>query len=133
MSPPRQEFNIPRKIEGEFDVLEQLRKTQAKISIYELIEASEKHRDILMEVLKKAQVPEDMPTETLAAVAAAVFIEPTLFFTDSELAPLERRILPLSVTIMINDYKLSGVLVDTGATLNVCSLDTFHLIGLKEA
>ena len=64
MSPPRQEFHIPRKIEGEFDVLELLKKTQAKISIYELIKALEKHRDILMEVLKKAQVLEDMPAET---------------------------------------------------------------------
>ena len=85
-----------------------------------------------MEVLKKAQVPEDMSAETLAAVAAAVFIEPTLFFTDSELAPLERRTLPLSVTIVINDHKLCGVLVDTKATLNVCSLDTLHLIKLTK-
>ena len=133
LSPPRQEFNIPRRIEGKFDILEQLQKTQAKISIYELIKASKKHRDILMEVLKKAQVPEDMLAKTLAAVASAVFIEPTLFFTDLELAPLERRTLPLSVTVMINNYKLTGVLVDTGATLNVCSLDTLHLIGLQES
>ena len=133
LSPPRREFDIPRRIEGEFDILEHLRKTQAKISIYELIKASEKHGDILMEVLKKAQVPEDMPAETLAAIAAAVFKEPTLFFTDSELAPPERRTLPLSVTVIINSYKLSGVLMDTGATLNVCSLDTLRLIGLKES
>ena len=78
--------------------MEQLRKTQAKILIYELIKASKKHQDILMEVLKKAQVPEDMLVETLVAVAAAVFIEPTLFFTESELAPPERRTLPLNVT-----------------------------------
>ena len=65
-----------------------------KISIYELIKASEKHRDILMEVLKKAQVPEDMPAETLAAIAAAVFIEPTVFFTDSELALLKGGLCP---------------------------------------
>ena len=123
LSPPRREF----------DILEQLRKTQAKISIYELIKASEKYRDILMEVLKKARVPEDMPVETLTAVAAAIFIKPTLFFTDSELAPPERRTLPLNVTIIVNSYKLSGVLVDTGETLNVCSLDTLRLIGLKES
>ena len=73
-----------------------------------------------------------MPAETLTAVAAAVFIEPTLFFTDSELAPPKRRTLPLNVTVIVNSYKLSGVLVDTGATLNVCSRDTLHLIGLKE-
>ena len=54
-----------------------------------------------------------MPAETLVAVAVAVFIEQTLFFIDSELAPLKRRTMPLSVTIMINNYKLSGVLVDT--------------------
>ena len=76
----------------------------------------------MMDVLNKAQVPEDMPAETLAAVAATVLIEPTLFFTGLELAPLERRTLPLNVTVKINNYKLSGVLVDTGATLNVCSL-----------
>ena len=86
-----------------------------------------------MEVLKKAWVPEDMPVETLAAVAATMFIKPTLFFTDSELAPPERRTLPLNVTVIVNHYKLSGVLVDTGATLNVCSLDTLHLIGFKES
>ena len=86
-----------------------------------------------MEVLKKAQVPEDMPVETLAVVATMVFIKPTLFFIDSELVPLERRTIPLSVTVKINNYKLSSVLVDTGATPNLCSLDTFHLIGLKEA
>ena len=67
-----------------------------------------------MEVRKKAQVPEDMPAETLAAVAVAVFIEPTLFLTELELAPLERRTLPLNVTIKINNCILSGVLVDTG-------------------
>ena len=31
---------------------------------------------------------------------------------------------------MINNYKLCGVLVDIGATLNVCSLDILHLIEL---
>ena len=81
-----------------------------------------------MEVLKKAQVLEDISAETLAAAAAAVFIEPTVFFTDSKLAPPERRTLPLSVTIVINNYKLCGVLVHTGATLNVCSLETLQLI-----
>ena len=86
-----------------------------------------------MEVLKKAWVPEDMPAETLVVIAATMFIKPTLFFTDSELAPPERRTLPLNVTVIVNHYKLSGVLVDTGATLNVCSLDTLHLIGLKES
>ena len=34
---------------------------------------------------------------------------------------------------MINIYKLSSVLVDTGATQSVCSLDTLHLIGLKKS
>ena len=43
VSLPHQEFHIPRRIEGTFDILEQLRKTQAKISIYELIRASKKH------------------------------------------------------------------------------------------
>ena len=67
-----------------------------------------------MQVLKKAQVLKDILVETLVAVTIVVFIEPTSFFTDLELAPPEGRTLPLSATVKINNYKLSSVLVDTG-------------------
>ena len=47
----------------EYDILEQLKKTQARISIFDLINSSAQHQKAVQEVLEKAQVASDMPVE----------------------------------------------------------------------
>ena len=49
------------------------------------------------------------------------------------MAPLERRKAPLNVTISINNHLVSGVLIDTGTSMNICSLNTIRALGVNEA
>ena len=84
-------------------------------------------------MLEKAQVAPDMPAEELHIIATAAFVEPIITFADSELAPIERRKAPLNVTISINNHLISEVLIDTGASLNICSLNTIRALGVNEA
>ena len=117
----------------EYDILEQLKKTQARISIFDLINSSVLHRKALQEVLEQVQVALDMPVEDLHVIATAAFIEHVITFSDSELALPERRRAPLNVTISVNNHLVSGVLVDTGALMNICSLSTISTLGVNEA
>ena len=84
-------------------------------------------------MLEKAQVAPDMPVEDLHVIATVAFVEPIITFADSELAPLERRKAPLNVTISINNHLVSGMLIDTGASMNICSLNTIRALGVNEA
>ena len=76
-------------------------------------------------------LPMDGQLESAREVVAG-FEQRNIVFRDIELLAPERRSLPLIITVDINNYPLPGVLVDTDASKNVCSLSTLDYLGIEE-
>ena len=119
----------------EYDLLGHLTKIPAKVSVLDLIKTSPKHQQQLLEAITRLQVPvgitpEELRTSISALAPGASF--PAITFTEEELKeiPPEARTSPLHLTVKIAGKEMSGALVDTGASLNICPLKTYKALGL---
>ncbi|MQL68811.1 hypothetical protein Taro_001101 [Colocasia esculenta] len=116
----------------QYDILKHLDQTPAKISILELIKRSQTHQDALKAFLQRVMVSEDMNPDNLPSVLSIVNKGPTITFSDGELAAPEARKMPLCVTLTINKVAIDASLVDTGASINVCPLNTLRACNISE-
>ncbi|XP_038713488.1 uncharacterized protein LOC120007365 [Tripterygium wilfordii] len=71
--------------QSEYMIVDQLKKTPAKISILELIMSSEPHRKVLLRMLNQAYVPEKIPTESFDGIVGNVLATHLLSFTEEEI------------------------------------------------
>jgi hypothetical protein len=114
-------------------VLAQLKKTQASISIWGLIMASQKHRDAILEALAGKEVPMDTTPEQVLSIMGVSTDEFAIIFTTKDLPPEggdHNR--ALYVTIDCLGSKVPNVLVDNGSSINVCPMRTATKIGLTK-
>ncbi|XP_077249108.1 uncharacterized protein LOC143888541 [Tasmannia lanceolata] len=118
--------------EEDENLLRQLKKTQANISIWGLLMNSAKHREVILRELNAAKVSVDITPDQLVGLVAMARVSKTLSFTDEDLT-LEGRnhICPLRVTVFCNEKKVPEVLVDNGSALNVCPLSTATALGFE--
>ncbi|XP_039166819.1 uncharacterized protein LOC104443135 [Eucalyptus grandis] len=72
---------------SEFNVVDQLQKLPAQISLLELFKSSEKHKDILLKVLHEVHVPESINEVQLEEFVGAVLLKDQISFTDEDLPP----------------------------------------------
>ncbi|XP_039166897.1 uncharacterized protein LOC120292671 [Eucalyptus grandis] len=92
---------------SEFNVVDQLRKLLAQISLLELLKSFEKHRDIFLKVLNEISftnedLPPDGPNHTKA----------------------------LHISVKHESTLVCRVLIDNGSALNICPLATLHRQGI---
>ncbi|XP_077248956.1 uncharacterized protein LOC143888427 [Tasmannia lanceolata] len=118
--------------EEDENLLRQLKKTQANISIWGLLMNSAKHRWVILRELNAAKVSVDITPDQLVGLVAMARVSKTLSFTDEDLT-LEGRnhSRPLRVTVFCNEKKVPEVLVDNGSALNVCPLSTATALGFE--
>ncbi|XP_077250561.1 uncharacterized protein LOC143889991 [Tasmannia lanceolata] len=118
--------------EEDENLLRQLKKTQANISIWGLLMNSAKHREVILRELNAAKVSVDITPDQLVGLVAMARVSKTLSFTDEDLT-LEGRnhSRPLRVTVFCNEKKVPEVLVDNGSALNVCPLSTATALGFE--
>ncbi|XP_077232000.1 uncharacterized protein LOC143865636 [Tasmannia lanceolata] len=118
--------------EEDENLLRQLKKTQANISIWGLLMNSAKHREVILRELNTAKVSVDITPDQLVGLVAMARVSKTLSFTDEDLT-LEGRnhSRPLRVTVFCNEKKIPEVLVDNGSALNVCPLSTATALGFE--
>ena len=67
---------------SEYCVVDQLKKTPAKISIMSLILSSEPHRNALQKVLNEAYVPQDIEQRTMEHLVGRIHASNYLYFTE---------------------------------------------------
>ena len=72
---------------SEFNIVEQLNRTPAQISLLSLQLSSESHRDAILKVLNEAHVPQDTPVERVETLVGAVLASNYIAFTDDEIPP----------------------------------------------
>ncbi|XP_077242456.1 uncharacterized protein LOC143882969 [Tasmannia lanceolata] len=125
-----QKQNKPSYEEEDENLLRQLKKTQANISIWGLLMASPKHCQVVLRELNAAQVSIDITSDELVGLVAMARVSKTLSFTDEDLTSEgHNHTRPLKITVVCNGKKVPDVLVDNGSALNVCPLAIAAVLG----
>jgi hypothetical protein len=105
---------------SEYKTVDQLLQTPSKIYILSLLMSSEAHREALQKVLEQAYVDHDVTIDQFDNIVANITACNNLSFSHEEL-PVEGKDHNMALHISMNCLtdSLSGVLVDTGSSLNV--------------
>ena len=116
----------------EDEVLKQLQKTQANISLWGLLMASYKHRQNLLDLLNQIQVPITTASQNLNAMIGSINRELTISYSNKDLTKKGKHHNdPLHITVDSMGKTISMVLIDDGSALNVCPLKTASCLGLS--
>ncbi|RDY14360.1 hypothetical protein CR513_00583, partial [Mucuna pruriens] len=110
---------------SEYEMMDQLNKTPAKISLLALLAKSEGHRQLLLKTLQEAHVAKDISLEKFGGVVGNLTMANHISFSDEEL-PKEggSHNLPLHVAVKCGEYMVAKVLIDNGSSLNVMPKNT---------
>ncbi|XP_027157539.1 uncharacterized protein LOC113759173 [Coffea eugenioides] len=118
---------------SEYNVIEKLSKSPAQISMLDLLFSSDVHRDALIEVLTKAQIPRDISVDNFSHVVGSVLFTKQITFSGEEL-PAEGigHNKALYIVVRCNGKMLPKVLIDNGSALNICPWSTLEKLGLQD-
>ncbi|RDX71529.1 hypothetical protein CR513_49111, partial [Mucuna pruriens] len=119
---PRKEDEEFLKIirRSEHQLLDQMNKTPARISLLSLLLHSEAHRNLLLKVLQEAHVAHNITTEKFGTLVSNITSKGHLTFSEDEI-PKEGKghNQPLHISVKCGGYMIARVLVDNGSSLNV--------------
>ena len=116
----------------EDEVLKQLQKIQANISLWGLLMASYKHRQNLVELLNQIQVPITTTSQDLNAMIGSISRELTISYIDKDLMKKRKHHNdPLHITVDAKGKRILMVLIDDGSALYVCPLKIASCLGLS--
>ncbi|XP_077239680.1 uncharacterized protein LOC143880570 [Tasmannia lanceolata] len=122
--------NRPSADEEEDNLLKQLKKTQANVSIWGLLMSSSKHMKVVLKELNAAQVPTEITLDELVSLVAVTKASKVISFTDDDLPPEgSDHARSLKITVICNKKRVPEVLVDNGSALNICPLSTAATLG----
>ena len=138
--PPYLEANNPTKALNkstqktrtkEDEVLKQLQKTQANISLWGLLMALYKHRQNLVDLFNQIQVPTTTTSQDLNAMIGSISKELPISYSDKDLTKKGKHHNDLlHITIDAKGKRIQMVLIDDGSALNVCPLKAASCLGL---
>jgi len=117
---------------SEFNVVDQLRKILAQISILELIQSSKKHKNTLLNILNEVHVREKIDDIQLREFVGTILLKDQIAFTDEDLPTDEGdHTKALHISVKHNSTVVSRVLIDDGSVLNICPLVTIHYLAVE--
>ncbi|XP_071940869.1 uncharacterized protein [Coffea arabica] len=124
---------LKRLQRSEYNIIEKLSKSPAQITMLDLLFSSDVHRDALIDVLTKAQIPRDISVDNFSNVVGSVLFNKQIAFSDDEL-PTEgiEHNRALYITVRCNGKMLPKVLIDNGSALNICPWSTLEKLGLQD-
>ena len=97
-------------------LLDQMKKTQAHITIWGLLVASKPHREVFLKMLEESIVPWETNPQQLSNMVSAITSRQRLFFTDEDLSSLGRKHnAVLFITVITRGMEVPKVLVDNGS------------------
>lgn len=119
--------------EEDNEVIEQLKKTQANISIWGLLMASKSHRDPVLRMQGQTHVSLDTSPSQLVQIISHIRMANTLTFTDKD-PPKEgmNHNKALHIKVITTGKRVPMVLVDNGSALNVCRFRTATCLGYQQ-
>ncbi|XP_027101179.2 uncharacterized protein [Coffea arabica] len=124
---------LKRLQRSEYNIVEKLSKSPAQITMLDLLFSSDVHRDALIDVLTRAQIPRDISVDNFSNVVGSVLFNKQIVFSDDEL-PTEGigHNRALYITVRCNGKMLPKVLIDNGSALNICPWSTLEKLGLQD-
>ncbi|RDX66181.1 hypothetical protein CR513_55075, partial [Mucuna pruriens] len=116
---------------SEYELLDQLHKTLACISLLSLLFNSEGHQNLLLKVLNDAHVAQDITLENFEGIINNITVSRHLCFSEDEI-PTEGKSHNqlLHIVVKCDNYMIARVLIDNGSSLNVmpkAMLDKLYL------
>nr|XP_027101483.1 uncharacterized protein LOC113722279 [Coffea arabica]XP_027108974.1 uncharacterized protein LOC113728811 [Coffea arabica] len=130
----KEALNFLKRLQrSEYNVVEKLSKSPTQISMLNLLFSSDMHRDALLEVLTKAQIPKDISVVNFSHIVGSVLFTKQITFSDDEL-PAEGigHNKALYIAVRCNGKMLLKVLIDNGSALNICPWSTLEKLGLQD-
>ncbi|KAJ9167500.1 hypothetical protein P3X46_022148 [Hevea brasiliensis] len=119
---PKEEEELLLQImkQSEYDVVEQLRKTPARISLLSLILSSEVHRQALQRILDQAFVNPDITPRQFEKIVGQIQASSFVTFSEEEIDPVGlTHTKALHVIVKCKGCIVAKVLIDNGSALNV--------------
>ncbi|XP_016667508.2 uncharacterized protein [Gossypium hirsutum] len=108
---------------SEYNIMEQLSKQPAQISVLSLLLNSERYRNTLLKVLNQAYVASNISVEKLDRWVNNLNADNFISFSDDEIPPNGRgSVKSLHIITCCKGYIISNVLIDNGSALNVMPL-----------
>ncbi|RDX75918.1 hypothetical protein CR513_44145, partial [Mucuna pruriens] len=106
--------------DSKYEMLDQLHKTPAQISLLSLLTNSESHRELLLKVLNDVLVPQDITLEKFRGIINNITMSRHLSFSEDEV-PAEGRThnQPLHIAVKCGGNMMAKMLIDNGSSLNI--------------
>ncbi|KAF1864626.1 hypothetical protein Lal_00039258 [Lupinus albus] len=118
--------------QGEYDVVEQLRRTHSKISLLGLVMSSDLHRKTLLKVMHDAYVNHDVtPHNMVNMVDPVKHINMIIFFDEEMMRRSENVSRALLIIFKWHGHIVGKTLIDGGSALNVMPLSTLMSMGIN--
>jgi hypothetical protein len=119
---------------SEYNVVKQLNKMLAHISVFSLLLASRVHRKALVKVMNEAHVPKDITGPSFENMVTTILATNQLSFLDDELPPEGRgHVKALYITVKTRERIVTKVLIDNGSTLKVCHMSTLEKLIIDQS
>ncbi|XP_040931917.1 uncharacterized protein [Gossypium hirsutum] len=119
---------------SEYNVVEQLYKQPASISILALLLSSEVYQSALMKVLNKTYVTNDISINKLDQLVNNINADNFIFFNDDKIPPGGiGSTKALHITTRCKWYILPGVLIDNRSALNVLPFSTLNRLPMDSS
>ncbi|RDY01267.1 hypothetical protein CR513_15419, partial [Mucuna pruriens] len=114
---------------SEYEMLDQLHKTPARISLLSLLFNSESHRELLLKVLNP-----DITLEKFGGIINNIIASRHLWFLEEEVSTEGRtHNQHLNIMVKYRGYMIAKVLIDNESLLNVMSKATLDKLYLPDA
>lgn len=116
-----------------YDLVHQLQRTPTQISIFELLELSPLHKEILEKALRTTNVPTNIDPDQFQAMGNHISSPHYLSFSAEDDTSLSHpHNLALHIEVLVYHTRVRRVLIDNGAGLNIVSFHVVQQLGLSE-
>ena len=130
--------NIPRpqypKVSVKGALQQQLKSSQVKLSLFDLLQQSKDHRDVMNHILQKLELDVNDPESFATLVSNIKQIQkPTITFYDHEIKHWKNSSgfdPPLHIVAGVDRKMFKRVLIDEGYAINIISTTTFQNLNI---
>ncbi|XP_070028923.1 uncharacterized protein [Nicotiana sylvestris] len=112
---------------ADYEVIDQLQKSSAQVSLLSLLMNSNEHQKVLIKTLNEAYVPVETSVEQLERMAERYFAINLISFTKNNLPPEgAAHNKALHLTVKCEGYYVKKVMLDGGSGVDICPLSTLQ-------
>lgn len=117
----------------QYNIIDQLQKIPTQISILELLKISPSHKEFLEQALVATMVPNNLEVFQLQTMVGHLTSLYCLSFSEhDDVSIIHPHNSALHIEVLIHKHYVKHVLIDGGATLNICTLKLVCALGYSK-